>query len=201
VPGPRWSGDPDTPELTDNLARLYPQVLAHAASGDAPDMELVCAWHEKMHEGIASPSPAYIGRFRGSNHTDLLDFENQIGGVPGTRSYLVWGEVQKLIGWLAGELERIEQETAPSSVERDMAALELAATVHGEWVRIHPFVNANGRTARLWVLWICARFDIPPLLRIRPRPDKPYGTVSFSSMAGDHSQMVTLLKQEYAALP
>ena len=30
------------------------------------------------------------------------------------------------------------------------AVAELAAWVHSEWVRIHPFANGNGRTARIW---------------------------------------------------
>lgn len=200
MPGPPWSGDPDSPELNANLAALYPDVVNHALGGGLPTMDVVQEWHRRMHEGITTPSPAYVGRFRGDSHTDLLDFENQVGGIPGTRSYLVWGEVDRLITWLASEVESLDGESIPK-LERDRRALRIAAEMHGEWVRIHPFVNGNGRTARLWLLWVCARFRIPPLLRIRPRPAPPYGTASFLSMTGDHSQMLVLLEQEYAALP
>jgi hypothetical protein len=37
----------------------------------------------------------------------------------------------------------------------------LAARLHGEWVRIHPFANGNGRTARLWVAWCALRYGLP----------------------------------------
>lgn len=200
MPGPPWSGDPDTAELTANLRALYPQVISHAQSGALPSMDTPLEWHERIHDGVPTPSRAYVGRFRGDNHTDLLDYEVQIGGIAGVRSYLVWGAVDAVIRHLVAELARLD-EVGLTQLDRDLKALELAAYVHGEWVRIHPFVNGNGRTARLWVLWICARFGIPPLLRVRPRPDKPYGTACFASMTGDHSQIATLLKQLYAALP
>lgn len=200
MPGPPWSDDPDTPELSANLAALYPDVVAHALSGVAPDLELPKVWHERMHVGISAPSDAYIGRYRGDTHSDLLDYENNVGGIPGVRSYLVWGEVDRIIRHLVAEVTRIEK-AEMADLDRDMAVLELAATTHGEWVRVHPFVNGNGRTARLWVLWICARFSIPPLLRVRPRPAKPYGPASFASMTADHSLMLTFLKQQYNALP
>lgn len=152
-----------------------------------------------MHEGIVPPSPAYVGRFRGDTHTDLLDYENNVGGIPGTRSYLVFGEVERLIRWLRDQVEEIDA-LVVTQLEKDMRVLEVAAEMHGEWVKIHPFVNGNGRTARLWVLWMCARFGIPALLKVRPRPAKPYGTASYSSMTGDHGPMTTLLKQKYADL-
>lgn len=152
-----------------------------------------------MHEGIVPPSPAYVGRFRGDTHTDLLDYENNVGGIPGIRSYLVFGEVERLIRWLRDQVEEIDA-LEVTQLEKDMRVLEVAAEMHGEWVKIHPFVNGNGRTARLWVLWLCARFGIPALLKVRPRPAKPYGTASYSSMTGDHGPMRTHLKQKYADL-
>lgn len=197
--GPEWSDDPDTPQLSGNLAALYPRVVTHASSHAAPSSHLAKEWHRAMHEGVLPPSPAYIGRFRGDNHTDLLDYENNVGGIPGTRSYLVFGQVEGLVRWLGEQLQEIDALEA-TQLEIDMRVLEVAAEMHGEWVRIHPFVNGNGRTARLWILWLCARYGIRALLKVRPRPGKPYGTASYSSITGDHGPMATLLKQRYADL-
>ena len=30
------------------------------------------------------------------------------------------------------------------------AVIDLSAWAHAEWVRMHPFANGNGRTARIW---------------------------------------------------
>ncbi len=46
------------------------------------------------------------------------------------------GEMENLIKWYDENIEKIH-------------AIELAANVHKEFVRIHPFVDGNGRTARL----------------------------------------------------
>jgi hypothetical protein len=48
--------------------------------------------------------------------------------------------------------------------------IRMGAWAHAEWVRIHPFANGNGRTARLWVNSIALRYGLPPFLQLRPRP-------------------------------
>ena len=70
------------------------------------------------------------------------------------------------------------------------SVVQLAATIHGEWVRIHPFANANGRTARLWANWSVLRFGLPPFVSLRPRPNRPsYGEAAMVSMSGSHEAM------------
>ena len=54
------------------------------------------------------------------------------------------------------------------------AAAKVAAWAHGEWVRIHPFANGNGRVARLMANSILVRYGLPPVLRTRPRPAGSY---------------------------
>ncbi|MEA2690858.1 MAG: hypothetical protein QOJ16_245, partial [Acidobacteriota bacterium] len=77
------------------------------------------------------------------------------------------------------------------------AVLTLCAWAHSEWVRIHPFANGNGRTARLWVNSIAMRYGLPPFLRIRPRPGDGYGRVSAAAMRGDWRPTVALFRQMY----
>lgn len=63
--------------------------------------------------------------------------------------------------------------------------LQLAAWAHAEWVRIHPFANGNGRTARLWANSILLRYGVPPVVRLRPRPDGGYERAAAHAMQGD----------------
>lgn len=65
----------------------------------------------------------------------------------------------------------------------------------GEWVRIHPFVNGNGRTARLWTVFIARRYQLPALVSLQPRPaDVAYARAAKRSMGrppdfvGDHTE-------------
>jgi len=79
--------------------------------------------------------------------------------------------------------------------------MALAANAHGEWIYIHPFANGNGRTARLWILWITLRYGLPPFMRLKPRPDTLfYAAATQASMRSrDHSQMIIVLNDMLAA--
>jgi hypothetical protein len=52
-------------------------------------------------------------------------------------------------------------------------------------VRIHPFANGNGRTARLWANFLATRYGLPPFVRLRPRPDDGYADAGINAMKGD----------------
>jgi len=197
--GPQWSDDPDTPSLQSNLDQVAASVVLNAFAGDAIDAERIKTWHTGMYEGIPVPCAAYLGHFRGdSAHSDLIDAENQVHGVRGVRSYLVFGEVKRLLKRVHDDLNLLETDGAPSVV-KDREAIRIAAYAHGEWIRIHPFVNGNGRTARLLVLSILARFEIPPLLPIRPRPGPSYVSTCDASMTGEHESFELYLWDLYAA--
>jgi Fic/DOC family len=75
-----------------------------------------------------------------------------------------------------------------------MAVLRLMALVHGEWVRIHPFANGNGRTARVWANWTALRYGLPAFVRLKPRPAHLlYAGAAAASMRGDHDPMIVAL--------
>ena len=157
------------------------------------------------------PSEAYRGGYRGESHPHLKESMVGVGGIPAVSPPKVGGEVTRLMTWLRNELPILDglAKTADRSDDPVDALARLAGAViraaahlHGEWVRIHPFVNGNGRTARMWVLWLTSRYSLTPLLSLRPRPASPYGAVSRASLASaDHSGMETLLLQNYARSP
>jgi Fic/DOC family len=75
----------------------------------------------------------------------------------------------------------------PASGPELAAVIEFAALAQGEWVRIHPFANGNGRTARCWTNFVALRYGLPAFVTIKPRPaDLVYAQAAHASMAGDH---------------
>jgi len=52
-------------------------------------------------------------------------------------------------------------------------------------VRIHPFANGNGRSARLWANFIAMRYGLPPFVTLRPRPGNDYGAAAAAAMDGN----------------
>lgn len=67
--------------------------------------------------------------------------------------------------------------------------MELAALAHGEWVRIHPFANGNGRTARTWANWIAARYGLPMFVSVKPRPASLLYEVAAGASMGSPPQV------------
>jgi hypothetical protein len=66
---------------------------------------------------------------------------------------------------------------------------------HGEWARIHPFANGNGRIARLWANWIAMRYGVPPFVRLRPRPEgTSYADAAAASMRGNFEAVVPVFR-------
>jgi hypothetical protein len=76
------------------------------------------------------------------------------------------------------------------------STLLLAANLHGEWVRIHPFANGNGRIARLWVMWVAARYSLPrSYASSRDPQDFPTRVRRWPPCSGRHTPMATVLGQ------
>jgi hypothetical protein len=176
MPGPSWDDDVVSVLATENLTKLALSVPAESIQSRVmPTASMARAWHRNMLEGIEVPDEAYRGGFRGDVHPALVDYEATIGGLPTTRAASVGDEIRKLVSELQNQvtwLDEVEALEDPSVLDPDfvLKVLELAAWLHCEWVRIHPFANGNGRTARMWVLWLCGRYGLPQLLALRPRP-------------------------------
>ena len=74
------------------------------------------------------------------------------------------------------------------------AVADVAGWAHAEWVRIQPFANGNGRTARLWANVILMRYGIAQVVRLRPRPDDGYAEAAEKAMAGDWEPTADLIR-------
>ncbi|HEV3037885.1 MAG TPA: Fic family protein [Candidatus Angelobacter sp.] len=62
-------------------------------------------------------------------------------------------------------------------------------------MRIHPFANGNGRTARLWANCMALRYGLPLFIRLRPRPDGGYGAASAEAMQGNWEPTATVFHE------
>jgi hypothetical protein len=184
VPGASWGPDSAADEavVASNVASLLTHLVQQAPARTRPAVTLAYGWHRDLHQGVGSVLAAhYLGGVRGGGHPDLAGYEVVLGNG---RGGLVAGGVPA--AQVPAQLKRFERSlrTAVRTLDGVMAAgqrpadntellavVELAAVVHGEWVRIHPYANGNGRTARTWANWVALRYGLPPFIRIKPRPD------------------------------
>lgn len=201
MPVPWNSDDPrDLPKIAENLRRVVRRIVEEAAQRNPPSVAMARDWHRQVFRGVRVPVAAYVGGIRGEDTPELVDYEVAVGRLLGVGSRKVAAElarfeasmraaVAKLDGILPVGETQVEQEALRS-------VLTLSAHAHGEWVRIHPFANGNGRVARLWANWCAVRYGLPPFVRLRPRPEgNGYAIAAADSMRGRHRAMVAVFAE------
>lgn len=195
-----WSGDgtpADALQIERNLAELLGDLREDAARRDLPTIGMAREWHRRIFQGVSVPVPYFAGGIRDSDPSEpeLVDYEVAVRGPAGVASAVRAAEVPAALASfrdvLRSKVSHLDQlhpyvdlgvVTGPLD-----SVMKLCAWVHGEWVRIHPFVNGNGRTARIWANWIALRYGLPAFVRLRPRPfGDRYASAAERSMAGDH---------------
>ena len=196
---PDW--DADSPRLRRNLAAVLSDIEAASLARAMPRIELARRWQRRTMDGLGVPRLEVVGRFRGAPRMNGI--EVAIGKLPGVPSGLVGAALatfeQRLQAALADLDTLVAPGDLPSTADVLDAVIETAAWAHAEWVRIHPFANGNGRTARLWANFVLMRYGIPPYIRLRPRPDVPYTEAGTAAMTGDHLPTVALFRRIVAA--
>jgi hypothetical protein len=192
---PDWSDDQptDLPRIVANIAGLWPSVEADAKARTTPSLELALMWHQAIYDGVSVPDADYVGAIRDSDpaHPCLVDYEVGVGSAPGVLARDVPDALDayiRAVRQVIASLDRaVPSATTPNEGPVVMATVRLCAYAHGEWVRIHPFANGNGRTARVWANWLAVRYGLPGFVRIKPRPeDALFAGAAAMSMRGDH---------------
>ncbi len=197
-PAPDW--DADSPILRSNLAHVEDRIRADAKARVKPDLAAARAWHVAMMKGLKVPDPLFVGRFRGE--AGLEDTGVRVGLLEGTHPDLVASELEAFESKLQRTVAALDARyPIADSLDLDGmdAVIELAAWAHSEWVRIHPFGNGNGRSARIWANLLLMRYGMRPVLRPRPRPDTPYANAGRAGMQGDSAPMAALIRRLHDA--
>jgi hypothetical protein len=152
--------------------------------------------------GLEVPRPHYVGRFRGEPGLKRLQVH------VGARVAVSANKVGRELAAFERRLQRVVaalDARYPSAQQLDpdglAAVIDLSAWAHAEWVRIHPFANGNGRTARIWANYVFMRYGVPPVVRLRPRPHGHYGAASARAMEGDWKPTAVVFRQMLLELP
>lgn len=197
-----WNEDSPAglPVLAENLRRLLRRLVAEAPLRRPPSVAMAQEWHRQIYQGVLLPVPYYAGEVRNSDprFPELYGYEVEVGARRGVPSASVPEELDRferaMLSATGGLDLAVPLRTPPAATGELHSVLTLCAHAHGEWVRIHPFANGNGRTARIWANWCALRYRLPPFVRLRPRPAADrYALASADSMRGDHRAMVSVM--------
>ncbi len=190
-----------------NIEKVLLEAMRHALSNQQLNVQHVLDWHEGLLFNLSYTKghPNWLGKFRG-NPTDeeLRCMGIRVGSNMGVPPQKVQGEVDQFCSELTRRLGALEA-GIKVGVKKTKEALKLisdeAGWAHGEWVRIHPFANGNGRTARLIANWILMHFRLRPAVRLRPRPQHSvYAAAGEASMAKrDHRSIAKFILEQLLA--
>jgi hypothetical protein len=181
--------DEDSSRLAWNLVELLTELASAASDKTKPPLPTLVdakAWQRRAMMGLDVPDEAHVGAFRGE--PGLEDVNVRIGSALGVMAPRVAAELAEFEARLHEVLSVLdEQYPTHDDLDEDglKAVIDVAGWAHAQWVRIHPFANGNGRTARIWANVILMRYGIEPVVRLRPRPDGGYGAAGIQAMHGD----------------
>lgn len=191
---PDW--DADSPELQRNLRRVVDDLRVLARRRAPLASNVVRAWQAAVLQGLGVPDPAAVGRFRGE--AGLEEIEVFIGEHRGVPAAEVAGALARFDRTLLDAIRQLDAAIVPDGeLDADQlgAVLDLCAWAHAEWVRIHPFANGNGRTARLLANALALRYGLPMFVRERPRPGGAYAAAGEAAMRGDWEPTVPVFRR------
>jgi Fic family protein len=177
--------DEDSPQLQANLVGVLREIRDEAERRSPLSADTARHWHTRIMLNLVVPDTAYVGHFRGEPGMEALGV--RVGRKSGVPPAGVSSELHSFEVKLQAAIRELDRRIAPGVLPNHdgiEAVIEMAAWAHAEWVRIHPFANGNGRTARLWANAILMRYGLPPFVRLRPRPDHGYGAAGAAAMQG-----------------
>lgn len=178
--------DADSPRLRRNLIHVLRDARDRAIRRDLPTVEDARRWQRDSMAGLDAPDERYVGRFRGE--AGLESTRVWVGGREGAAPADVARELAAFERTLQRTVSALDARYAPGpELDADglAAVFDVCAWAHAEWIRIHPFANGNGRTARIWANALLMRYGLPPAVRLRPRPGGGYGPAGAAAMEGD----------------
>lgn len=186
--------DESSPRLRENLTKILAEISRAARSRALPTVALARAWQQATMKGLSVPDPHYVGRFRGEPGLERVQV--RIGDALGSPPDAVARELTAFEAKLQSVIGALDEAYRGRDLDTDglAAAIDVAAWAHAEWVRIHPFANGNGRTARMWANFVFLRYGIPPAVRLRPRADGGYGAAGARAMKGDWKPTADVLR-------
>lgn len=194
--------DEDSARLRRNLTQVLRDIRDSARRRDTPTLEAVRKWQADSMARLAVPDSNFVGHFRGEN--GLKNVRVWVGRAEGVPP----ADVAKQLHEFEQRLQRVVaalDNRYPTDQELDVdglaAVIDVCAWAHSEWVRIHPFANGNGRTARMWANFLLMRYGLPPVVRLRPRPDGEYAAAGARAMAGDWKPTAVVFRKMLLALP
>lgn len=153
-----------------------------------PLSDSIRGWHNGLFSSDV-PLDYYAGNFRQNDSSRIcLGVNVAVGDLPGSH----YEDVRRHMVALEENLQQlyVHADLCTELEKKVKIVAKLVGQTVGAFIKIHPFVNGNGRTSR--VLWgaLLSRFGVSPQAGIVRRPGPPYDQIMESAMEGDYIPLV-----------
>ncbi|MDD4753400.1 MAG: Fic family protein [Desulfitobacteriaceae bacterium] len=98
------------------------------------------------------------------------------------RHFLIKEQMDNLISHYNGEWQRLHP-------------IERASLLHGEFVKIHPFIDGNGRTARLLLNFELMKAGFPPVIIRKEMRVEYYDSLDLAHTTSDYTNFINLVSR------
>lgn len=178
--------DDQLPLVVAGLAEFYRFIISACNTRYIVGHGDVKTYHKKVFEKVV-PLSYYAGNYRSRDLArPCLAQDVQVDGVRGEAFLSVPDSMRDFSSDLHSLVVRTDEylQQPVSATERAQAIAQLAAVAMGRFIRIHPFLNGNGRMVRMLVNYIFKRYGYAMPFKqaqIRP-PENEYAQASAKSM-------------------
>ncbi len=161
----RTYSDQEQATLANNLLALTEQVKITDSQTEEYSIEMVCQWHARLFASVRS----HAGKYR---QADFGDEFLKFGKYHSARRRDVLQFLQAHYRSARNLLEQLDSLKNTSRPDQFVEQVLTAAFyLHAEFIRIHPFIDGNGRVGRLIITYCLARFGLPPLALEVPKQE------------------------------
>lgn len=186
--------------LNDAVVRQAADGALQRAVRSFRDRNLSTEEIAEIHRVLTAPVVP-VGYYAGGIRQDssryrCLAQDVEVGGIPGSHFREVLVDLARLCHEYAGAIATYEARLDEMR-DREKArglALVTAKMVAG-FIRVHPFLNGNGRTSRIIWAAILATFGFVPQHDVTIRPAPPYPELMAQAMRGDVRLLVASIVQ------
>jgi len=204
---PPWSDERNAdPSVAAEMRCRRERALAAALRGEGPDLAAGATralrhWHRELFAGTA-PLDAYAGGVRGDTAEPCLCRNVTVEGRLGTDWREIPAAMDELDRGAASRLAAADDARARGEAGWEVGAVGAVAWVMGEVLRIHPFMNGNGRVTRLAMHALLHRYGLrAPRVEVTPAPARIWSELARHAVNGDVRPLRNYLMDEMGMYP
>lgn len=153
----RQFSDAEEKQLTRNLLSISRNIRLTESKAEGYRISLFQTWHLRLFNGIRD----HAGRFRANDYGEnILNF----GRHRSSPREKVIEELEAHVITahnLFSQLVDIKNNSKPSVFAEN--TIRAALYLHAVFIKIHPFLDGNGRVGRLIMTYVLSRYDMPPI--------------------------------------